>query len=194
MTIEQDLETGKEEEKVSRDLPNRGRVMIPGKEATDQFLMEEPKETLLVEVTVGDILEEGITGNPLETAMTGQTQETGTEINHHTSTEGLRVIPETVIIARMGRGMTETDVKEEVQVRKEKVMGEEMRIEEEKEKQRNKKVKIVDPGVFVAVQKVTWLTNAPFTNQDPLLSAVTVSLITKPLNAKLPDATLTILR
>ena len=194
MATEQDLETGKEEEEVSKDLPNRGRVMIPGKEATDQLLMEEPKETLPVEVIVGDILEEGITGNPLETAMTGQTQETGTEINHQTSTEGLRVIPETVIIARMGRGMTETDVKEEVQVRKEKVTGEEMRIEEEREKLRNKKVKIVDPGVFVAVQKVTWLTNAPFTNQDPLLSAVTISLITKPLNAKLPGANLTILR
>ena len=126
--------------------------------------------------------------------MTGQTQETGTQIKHHTSTEGLRVTPETVIIARMGRRMTETDVKEEVQVRREKVTGEEMRIEEEREKLRNKKVKTVDPGVFVAVQKVIWLTNAPFTNQDPLLSAMTVSLITKPLNAKLPDATLTILR
>ena len=186
--------TEKEEQGVSKDLPNLGRVMILGKEATDQLLMEEPKETLLVEVIVGDILEEGITGNPLETAMTGQTQETGTEINHHTSKEGLQVIPETVIIARMGRGMTETDVKEEVQVRREKVTGEEMRIEEEREKLRNKKVKTVDPGVFVAVQKVTWLINAPFTNQDPLLIGVTVSLITKPLNAKLPDATLTILR
>ena len=60
MATEQDLETGKEEEEVSRDLPNRGRVMIPGKEATDQLLMEEPKETLLVEVIVGDILGEGI--------------------------------------------------------------------------------------------------------------------------------------
>ena len=71
--------------------------------------------------------------------MTGPDQEKGTEIrNHHEIREGLRVIPETVIIARMGRGMTETDVKEEVQVRKEKVMGEEMRIEEEKEKQEGK--------------------------------------------------------
>ena len=81
--------------------------------------MEEPKETLLVEVMVGDILVEGITGNPLETAMTGHTLETGTEINHNKSTEGPRVILETIIIARKGRGMTETDVKEEVQVRKE---------------------------------------------------------------------------
>ena len=89
MVTEQDLETGKEEKEVSKDLPNQGRVMIPGKEATDQLLMEEPKETLLVEVIVGDILEEGITGNPLETAMTGQILETGTQINHHTGTEGL---------------------------------------------------------------------------------------------------------
>ena len=175
MVTEQDLETGKEEEEVSKDLPNRGRVMILGKEATDQLLMEEPKETLLVEVIVGDILEEGITGNPLETAMTGQILETGTQINHHTGTEGLRVTPETVIIARMGRGMTETDVKEEVQVRKEKVMGEEMKVEEEKEKQRNKKVMIIGQGVFVAVHKITWLISAPFINQGPLLSAVTVS-------------------
>ena len=126
MATEQDLVTGKEEEEVSKDLPNRGRVMIPGKKATDQLLMEEPKEILLVEVTLEDILEEGITGNPLETIVTGQTQETGTEIKHHTGKEGLRAIPEIVIIARMGRGMTETDVKEEVQVRKEKVLGEEI--------------------------------------------------------------------
>ena len=152
MVTEQDLGTGKEEKEVSKDLPNQGRVMIPGKEATDQLLMEEPKETLLVEVMVGDILVEGITGKRLETAMTGHTLETGTEINHNTSTEGLRVILETVIIARKGRGMTETDVKEEVQVRKEKVMGEEMRVEEEKKKQRKKKIKIVDQGVSVAVQ------------------------------------------
>ena len=194
MVIEHDPEIEKGKKEVSIDHPDQGHVMILGKEATDPLLKEEPKGTLLVEVTVGDILVEGMAGIHLETAVTGHTLETGTEINHNTSTEGLRVIPETVIIARMGRGMTETDVKEEVQVRKEKVMGEEMRIEEEREKLRNKKVKTVDPGVFVAVQKVTWLTNAPFTNQDPLLSAVTVSLITKPLNAKLPDATLTILR
>ena len=182
MTTEKDLGTGKEGEEVFRDPHNQGRIMVPGKEA------------LLVEVTVGDILEEGITGNPLETAMTGQTQETGTEINHHTSTEGLRVIPETVIIARMGRGMTETDVKEEVQVRKEKVMGEEMKVEEEKEKQRNKKVMIIGQGVFVAVHKITWLISVPFISQDPPLCAVTVILTTKPLNAKLPNAIPTILR
>ena len=192
MVTEQDLGTGIEEKEASKDHPNRGRVMIPGKEDTDQLLMEEPKEILLVEVTLEDILEEGIIGNPLETTVTGQTQEAGTEIKHHISTEGLRVIPETVIIARMGRGMTETDVKEEVQVRKEKVVGEEMKLEEETEKQRNKKVKIVDQSVSVAVQKITWLISAPFINQDPLLSAVIVNLITRPLNAK-PDANLTIL-
>ena len=53
---------------------------------------------------------------------------------------------------------------------------------------------IIGQCVFVAVHKIAWLISAPFINQDPLLSAVTVSLITKPLNAKLPDATLTILR
>ena len=135
MTTEQDLEIGKEEEEVSRDLPNQGRVMVPGKEAIDQFLQEDPKEALLVEVSVGDILEEGITGNPLETAMTGQDQEVDTEINHHTIREGLQVIPETVIIAEMGRGKTEMDEKEEafieVQARKERVTEEEMMIEEE---------------------------------------------------------------
>ena len=63
---------------------------------------------------VGDILEEGIIGNPLETAVIGQTQEVGTAIKHHISKEGLQAIPETVIIGRMGRGMTETDVAKEV--------------------------------------------------------------------------------
>ena len=128
MSTEQDLEIGKEEEEVSRDLPNQGRAMVPGKEAIDQFLQEDPKEALLVEVTVGDILEEGITGNPLETAMTGQDQEIDTEINHHTIREGLQVIPETASIAKMGRGKTETEEKEEahteVQAGKERVMEE----------------------------------------------------------------------
>ena len=68
------------------------------------------------------------------------------------------------------------------------------RYKEKEERVRSKMAKTANPAVFVAVQKVTWLKNAPFTDQDPLLSAVTVSLITKPLNAKLPDATLTILR
>ena len=142
MTTEQDLEIGKEEEKVSKDLPNQGRIMVPGKEAIDQCLQEDPKEALLVEVIIGDILEEEITGNPLETEMTGQDQEIDTEINHHTIREGLRVIPETVIRARMGRGVTETDVKEEalteVQVRKEEVTEEEMMIVEERESKEQK--------------------------------------------------------
>ena len=64
MATEQDLETGKEESKVSRDLPNQGRVMVPGKEAIDQFLQEDPKEALLVEVSEGHILEEGILQKP----------------------------------------------------------------------------------------------------------------------------------
>ena len=129
--------------------------------------------------------------------MTGPDQEIDTEINHHTIREGLRVIPETVIIARMGRGMTETDVKEEalteVQVKKEEVMEEKMKIVEEREKVRSKKAKTADPDASVADQKVTWLSNVQSTNQDPLPSVVIVNLITKPLNVK-PDATLTILR
>ena len=81
--------TEKEEQGVSKDLPNLGRVMILDKEATDPFLMIEPKETLPVEVIVGDTLEEGIIGNPQETAITGQILEIGTQINHHTDKEGL---------------------------------------------------------------------------------------------------------
>ena len=50
ITTEQDLGTGKEGEEVFRDLHNQGRVMVPGKEAIDQFLQEDPKEALLVEV------------------------------------------------------------------------------------------------------------------------------------------------
>ena len=197
MATEQDLETGKEEEDVSRDLPNQGRAMVSGKEAIDQFLQEDPKEALLVEVTVGDILEEGITGNPLETAMTGQDLEIDTQINLHTIREGQRVIPETVIRARMGRGVTEADVKEEalteVQVRKEKVTEEEMMIVEEREKVRSKMEEIANPDASVADQRVTWLSNVQSTNQDPLPSVMIVNLITKPLNVK-PDVTLTTLR
>ena len=65
MVTEHYLGTGKEEKEVSKDLPNQGHVMTLGKEATDQLLKEDPKETLLVEVMVGDILVEGITENRL---------------------------------------------------------------------------------------------------------------------------------
>ena len=102
------------EQDVSKDHPDQSHVMILGKEATDPLLKEEPKGTLLVEVTVGDILVEGMAGICLETAVTDHTLETGIEINHNTKTEGLRVLPETVIIIRKGRGMTETGVIKEV--------------------------------------------------------------------------------
>ena len=114
ITTEQDLVTGREEEEVLKDLHNQGHVLVPGKEATDQLQQADPKEALPEEVSKGQIEEEGITENTPETVMTSPDQETDTEIrNHHTIREGLQVIPETVIIARMGRGMTETDVKEE---------------------------------------------------------------------------------
>ena len=104
--------TEKEEQGVSKDLPNLGRVMILDKEATDPLLMVEPKETLPVEVIVGDTLEEEIVEKHLETAIADQILETGTQINHHTDKEGLRATPETVVTARMGTGMVETGVKE----------------------------------------------------------------------------------
>ena len=114
MVTEQGLEIGKEEKEVSKDLPNQGHAMILGKEATDPLLKEEPKGTLLVEVTVGDILVEGMAGIHLETAVTDHTLETGIEINHNTRTEGQQILPETVIIVRKGREMTEMGVIKEV--------------------------------------------------------------------------------
>ena len=144
MVTEQDLEIGKEEKEVTKDHPDQGHAMILGKEATDPLLKEEPKGTLLVEVTVGDILVEGMAGIRLETAVTDHTLETGIEINHNTRTEGLRVLPETVIIIRKGRGMTETGVIKEVSLRKDKEMVEEKKVEEGKEKRRKVKVMTVN--------------------------------------------------
>ena len=141
MVIEQDPEIEKGKKEVSIDHPDQGHVMILGKEATDPLLKEEPKGTLLMEVTVGDIQVEGMAGIRLETAVTGHTLETGIEVNHNTRTEGLQVLPETVIMITKGRGMTETGVIKEVSLRKDKEMVEEMKAEEGKENQR--KVKVV---------------------------------------------------
>ena len=114
MVTEQNPEIEKGEKEVSKDHPDQSHVMILGKEATDPLLKEEPKGTLLVEVTVGDILVEGMAGIHLETAVTDHTLETGIEINHNTRTEGQQILPETVIIVRKGREMTEMGVIKEV--------------------------------------------------------------------------------
>ena len=114
MVTEQNPEIEKGEKEVSKDHPDQSHVMILGKEDTDPLLKEEHKGILLVEATLGDILVEGMAGIHLETAVTDHTLETGIEINHNTREEGLRILPETVIIIRKGRGMTETGVIEEV--------------------------------------------------------------------------------
>ena len=144
MVTEQDPEKEKGEKEVSIDHPYQSHVMILGKEATDPLLKEEPKGTLLVEVTVGDIQVEGMAGIRLETAVTGHTLETGIEVNHNTRTEGLQVLPETVIMITKGKGMIETGVIEEVSLRKDKEMVKEKEVEEEKEKRRKVKVMTVN--------------------------------------------------
>ena len=73
-------------------------------------------------------------------------------------------------------------------------MVEEMKVEEGKEKRRKVKVVTVNLSVSVAVQTVTWLINVPYISQDHHLSAGTVTWITKPLSARLPNATRTIQR
>ena len=67
-----------------------------------------------MEVKVGDILVEGMAGIRLETAVTDHTLETGIEINPNTRTEDLHILPETAIIVRKDREMTEMGVIKEV--------------------------------------------------------------------------------
>ena len=114
MVTEQDPEIEKEEKEVSKDHPDQSHVMILGKEDTDPLLKEEPKGILLEEATIGDILVEGMAGIRLETAVTDHTLETGIEINPNIRTEDLHILPETVIIVRKGREMTEMGVIKEV--------------------------------------------------------------------------------
>ena len=114
MVTEHNLEIEIGEKEASEDHPDQIHVIILGKEDTDPLLKEEHKGILLVEATLGDILVKGKAGIHLETAVTDHTLETGIEINHNTRTEGMRILPETVIIVRKGRGMTETGVIKEV--------------------------------------------------------------------------------
>ena len=114
MVTEQNPEIEKGEKEVSKDHPDQSHVMILGKEDTDPLLKEEHKGILLAEATIGDTLVEGMAGIRPETAVTDHTLETGIEINPNTTTEGLQILPETVIIVRKGRGMTETGVIKEL--------------------------------------------------------------------------------
>ena len=107
-----EIETGEKE--ASTDPPDQDHAMILDKEDTDPLLKEEPKGILLAGVTAEDILVEGMAGIRLETAVTDHTLETGIEINPNTRTEDLHIIPETVIIVRKGREMTEMGVIKEV--------------------------------------------------------------------------------
>ena len=107
-----EIETGEKE--VSKDHPDQDHVMILGKEDTDPLLKEEPKGILLAGVTAEDILVEGMAGIRLETAVTDHTLETGIEVNPNTRTEDLHILPETAIIVRKDREMTEIGVIREV--------------------------------------------------------------------------------
>ena len=197
IATEQDLGKKKEEEEVLKDLHNQGHIMVPGREATDQLQQAEPKEALPEEDSEGHIQEEGLTENTPEAVITSPDQEKDTEIsNHHTIKKDLQVIPETVIMAEMGRGKTEMEEKEEalieVQARKERATEKETMIEEEREEVKNKKTKRASLDASVADQRITWPPNAQYTNLDPHQSVVSVNLITPPPNVE-PGASLTTL-
>ena len=84
----------------------------------------------------------------------------------------------------MGRGKTKMEEKEEalieVQARKERATEKETMTEEEREEVKNKKTKRAGLDVSVADQRISWLSNAQYTNLDPHQSVVNVNLITPP--------------
>ena len=118
IATEQDLGTKREEEEVTKDLHSRGQILVPGTvdqiETTDQPQRADSTEALPEEDLEGPIQEEGITENIPETEMINPDPKKDTDIStHHTIKKGLQVVPETVIMAEMGREKTEMVEKEE---------------------------------------------------------------------------------
>ena len=107
-----EIETGEKE--ASTDPPDQDHAMILDREDTDQPLKEEDKGILLAGVIAEDIQVEGMAEVHLETAVTDHTLETGIEVNPNTRTEDLHILPETAIIVRKDREMTEMGVIREV--------------------------------------------------------------------------------
>ena len=107
-----EIETG--EKVASTDPPDQDHSMILDNEDTDQILQEEPKGILLTGVTAEDVQVEGMAEVHLETAVTDHTLETGIEVNPNTRMEDLHILPETAIIVRKDREMTEMGVIREV--------------------------------------------------------------------------------
>ena len=136
-----EIEIGEKE--ASRNLPDHHHAMILTKEVIDPLPREDHKGILHVEVTEGEIQAEGMAGIILERAATDLTLEIGLEINPNTTMEGQPIILEPVTIVGKDRGMIEMDVVKELHPEKDKETAEEMKVVEEKEKQRMVKVVMV---------------------------------------------------
>ena len=136
-----EIEIGEKE--ASRNLPDHHHAMILTKEVIDPLPREDHKGILHVEVTEGEIQAEGMAGIILERAATDHTLEIGLEINPNTTMEGQPIILEPVTIVGKDRGMIEMDVVKELHPGKDKETAEEMKVVEEKEKQRMVKVVMV---------------------------------------------------
>ena len=133
-----EIEIGEKE--ASRNLPDHRHAMILTKEVIDPLPREDHKGILHEEVTEGKIQVEEVAGIILERATTDLTLEIGLEINPNTTMEGQPIILEPVTIVGKDRGMIEVDVVKELHPGKDKETAEEMKVVEEKEKQKMVKV------------------------------------------------------
>ena len=133
-----EIETGKKE--ASGSHPDHHHAMIPRKEVLDPLPREDHKGIHHGKVTEGEIQTEGMEEVIIERAATDHIQEIGQQINPSTTMEGHHTILETVTIVGKDRGMIEVDVVKELHPGKDKETAEEMKVVEEKEKQRMVKV------------------------------------------------------
>ena len=136
-----EIEIGEKE--ASRNLPDHRHAMILTKEVIDPLPRKDHKGILCEEVTEGKIQVEEVAGIILERATTDLTLETELAINPNTTVEGQPIILEPTTIVGKDRGMIEMDVVKELHPEKDKETAEEMKVVEEKEKQRMVKVVMV---------------------------------------------------
>ena len=136
-----EIETGKKEALGSH--PDHHHAMIPRKEVLDPLPREDHKGIHHGKVTEEEIQTEGMAGVIIERAATDHILEIGQEINPSTTMEGHHTILEPVTIVGKDRGMIEVDVIEELHPGKEKETAEEMKVVEEKEKQKMVKVVMI---------------------------------------------------